>query len=232
MMFHLASMIAAFVDQVAQAPIVLQCAHAAPDPWTKWLLPTILQTAISLASIAAGVCIAFWSFRANSKEEHEHWVRDQRKAEWSLLLRSVASVYQITDLVGGWNRKDADRIVSELAPALKEVSIARANCVFIDKFRLNKEGARKIREFLREAGIRLQKIRGNLDLFDSIEDGIGKAGSRTDQDTSSQLRCIEILGEDLSNLAEESRTLLDWLQNEAALDLGVIAKSEEHGAAT
>jgi hypothetical protein len=231
MILHAASMAALFVDQATQAPVVAQCAQAAPEPWLKWLLPTIVQTVVSLLSIFAGVCIAVRSFRANKETEHEQWIRDQKKAEWSLLLRGVASAYQITDLVIGSNRKIADRIISELEPALKEVSVARANCVFLDKFRLNNECGRKIREFLRVAEIQSQKVRGNLGLFDSIEDRTEKAGSRTDLDTSSQLRCSEVLTHDLSNLAEQSRDLLDWLQNEAKADLVKTSEREDHGAA-
>jgi hypothetical protein len=181
-------------------------------------LPTIVQTVVSLLSIFAGVGIAVRSFRASKETEHAQWVRNQKKEEWSLLLSSVASVYQITDLLNGWNRKIADRIVSELEPALKEVSIARANCVFLGKFRLNNEGGRKIREFLRFAELQTQKLQGNLGLIDSIEKCVGEAGSRTDEDTKSQLRCIECLSQDISSLAEQSRSLLVWLQNEAALD--------------
>ena len=231
MALHAAAMIAGLVDQLAQGPILVQCAQAASESWLKWLLPTIVQTVVSLLSIFAGVGIAVRSFRANKETEHAQWVRNQKKEEWSLLLRSVASVYQITDLLNGWNRKIGDRIVSELEPALKEVAIARANCVFLDKFRLNNEGGREIREFLRFAEMISHKVRGNLGLFDSIEDRTEKEGSRTDRDTNSQLRCIDVLTHDLSNLVAQARDLLDRLQNEAALDLVKTSEGEEHGAA-
>ncbi len=82
MILHVASMIAFFVDQLAQAPVVVQCAPTVPDSWVKWLLPTIVQTVVSLASISAGVLIALWSFRATSKRDRERWILDQKKAEW------------------------------------------------------------------------------------------------------------------------------------------------------
>jgi hypothetical protein len=223
MILHATSIAAFFVDQLAQAPVQIQCVQqSAPESWLKQWIPT----AVSLLSIGIGVWIARWSFRASSERDRERWVLDQKKTEWSLLLRSVASVYQITDLLNGWNRKIADRIVSELEPALKEVSIARANCVFLGKFRLNNEGGRKIREFLRSAEMQSQKIRSELGLFDSIEDRTEKAGSRTEEDNKSLLRCIEVTSGELSNLAEQSYNLLVWLQNEAALDLVVTAKGE------
>lgn len=231
MIVLIAQFVGPILDQVRQQPIVIQCPQAPPESWVKWLLPTLIQTVVSLASITAGVCIAVASFRANKNAEHEQWVRDQKRAEWSLLLRSVASVYQTTDLVIGWNRKIADRIISDLEPALKEVSIARANCVFLDKFRLDNEGGRKTREFLRFAEIQSQKVNGNLGLFDSIEERAEKAGSRTDEDNKTLLRCVEVVSVDLSDLAEQSYGLLIWLQNEAELDLVKRLGDEEHGAA-
>ncbi len=192
MIFHIASMAALLVNQ-AQASVVAQCAPSTPDPWWKWLLPTIVQTVVSLASIGAGVAIAVWSFRRNRQSERGQWIRDQKKAEWSSLLRSVANVYQITYLVNGWNRMIVDRIVSGLEPALKEVSIARANCIFLDKFRLNNEGDRKIMEFLRFATIQSQRIGGNLGSFDSIQEKVEKTGPSTDNDNKSLLRTIEVV---------------------------------------
>jgi hypothetical protein len=35
MALHAAAMIAGLVDQLAQAPVVVQCAQAAPETWLK-----------------------------------------------------------------------------------------------------------------------------------------------------------------------------------------------------
>jgi hypothetical protein len=227
MILHSTSMLVILAGETAQTPTHVQCILQMPsDPWWKWLL----QFVLSVIPVAGGVLIAVWSFRRSRQTEHEQWIRDQKKAEWSCLLRSVANVYQITNSVGGWNRKFADRIVSELEPALNEVSIARANCVFVNEFRLNNEGCKKTMEFLRFAAIQLQKIRGNLGLFDSINDRIKTAGSATDQDNKSRLRTSEIVLSEVSDLAEQSSNLLAWLQNEAALDLIQTAEGEEHWA--
>jgi hypothetical protein len=53
----------------------------------------------------------------------------------------------------------------------------------------------------------------------------------TENDSKSLYRNIDIVSNELSSLAERSRTLLDWLQDEAALDSGVTAKGEERQAA-
>jgi hypothetical protein len=134
----------------------------------------------------------------------------------------------MTNFVGGWNRKRVDRMISELEPALKEVAIARANCVFHDDFRLNNEGCKKVMEFLQFATIQSQRLEGNLGLFDSIQDSVEKAGSATDEDNKSRLRCVEIVTDEVSDFARESYNLLEWLQNVAALDLIKTAESNEH----
>ena len=94
MVLHAASMAAVFVDQVALAPVVVQCAPNAPDSWLKWLLPTIVQMVVSLLSIFAGVGIAVRSFRANKRTEHEQWVRDKKMSEWSTLMHRLTEAYQ------------------------------------------------------------------------------------------------------------------------------------------
>jgi hypothetical protein len=105
MALQAAAMMAFFMDSAQQAPIQIQCVQqAAPDSWVKWLLPTIVQTVVSLASITAGVLIAVVSFRKNKKTEHEQWlrnqkagheqwIRDQKKAEWRELLDALNATY-------------------------------------------------------------------------------------------------------------------------------------------
>jgi hypothetical protein len=104
MILHAASIATFFVDQLAQAPVQIQCVQqTAPESWLKWLLPTIVQTVVSLASITAGVLIAVLSFRKNRQSEHEQWernqqagheqwVRDHKKAEWRELMKKVTKV--------------------------------------------------------------------------------------------------------------------------------------------
>jgi hypothetical protein len=227
MVLHATGLVALFVDTVQQAPIVVQCAQAVPEPLWK----SLLQIGQIIVPVVGGVLIAWMAFRWNSRKEHERWILDQKKAEWSSLLRSVANVYQITYLVNGWNRKIVDRIVSELEPALKEVSIARADCVCLDKFRPNNEGGRKIMEFLRFATIQSQKLTGNLGLFDSIQDRVEKTrlATDTDNDNKSLHRTFEVVSSEVSDLAEQSCSLLVWLQKEAALDLGITEEGEERG---
>ena len=90
MILHAISMFAALIGESAQNPLHVQCLmQTPPEPWIKWLLPTIVQTVVSLASIGAGVAIAVWSFRKNHQTEHERWIRDQRQLEWNQLLGAI-----------------------------------------------------------------------------------------------------------------------------------------------
>src|ERR1035437_4759420 len=239
MSLYAVSIAAFFVDQLAQAPVVVQCVGPPnADPgWKQWI-----PTAVSLLSVGIGLWIANrtirnarelteWSFRSTSEKDHKRWLLDLKRAEWSVLLRGVANVFHITNFttLNGWNGKIANRIATELEQALEEISIACANCIFLDNFRQSKEGDKKIDEFLKNTKLQAQKLKGNLGLFEYISD---RAGIATDIDSKSLYRNIEIVSGQISNLAEQSRTLLDWLQVEAARDLGITAKGEEHQAAS
>jgi hypothetical protein len=85
MALHAAAMMAFFVDQMAQAPVVVNCPALAPEsPW-KWIIQ-------SVAPVAGGTLIAVWSFVANRKSEQRQWVRDQKKAEWRELFGAFTEV--------------------------------------------------------------------------------------------------------------------------------------------
>jgi hypothetical protein len=93
MILHAATLAAFLVDQIQQAPIVVQCVQKdEPESWAKWL-PTIVQTVVSLASITAGVLIAWRSFLATSEKDHRRWLLDQKKAEWRELLDVLGRTY-------------------------------------------------------------------------------------------------------------------------------------------
>jgi hypothetical protein len=86
MILHAASFAAFFVDQLAQAPVQIQCVQqASSESWVKWLL----QFALSIIPVAGGVWIAWMAFRWNTKKEHQRWVFDQKKAEWREILDAI-----------------------------------------------------------------------------------------------------------------------------------------------
>jgi hypothetical protein len=128
MFFHPAALLAFLADQATQAPVVVQCSQAAPESWVKWLLPTIVQTVVSLLSIAAGVWIAVSSFRRNRQTEHEQWVRDQKLGEWRELISIVSSVEDEIPIL-----TDAKLDLEALKLAILRVVPYLRNRLFINK---------------------------------------------------------------------------------------------------
>lgn len=106
----------------AQTPVQVEIVQRAlPESWVKWLLPTIVQTTMSLASITAGVWIALWSFGATSKRDHRQWLRDQRKEEWKELLINIAEIeFEIPILfTGAPDHTKFEKAVLEILPRLR-----------------------------------------------------------------------------------------------------------------
>ena len=89
MIFHVASIAAFFVDQLAQTPVVVQCV-VPPD--TDPELKQWVQPILNLVSIVAVVGIAIFSFGATSRKEHRRWVLDQKKAEWKELFSAITEI--------------------------------------------------------------------------------------------------------------------------------------------
>jgi hypothetical protein len=151
MALHAAAMMAFFVDQAQQAPVQIQCLAAVPEPTLKWLLPTIIQTIISLASITAGVLIALWSFRktkeltewsfrATSEKDHERWVLDQKKAEWKVVLEKTAEVDRAFQRAESPNPiVSMHNLMEELPSARLELKKCWSSCLFIADVLKSKE---------------------------------------------------------------------------------------------
>jgi len=141
MVLHAFALIAALAAGTAQSPpgvqVVLQ---RAPDPWWKWLLPTVVQTVISLLSIGAGVAIAVWSFRRNRETEHVQWARDQKRAEWQKIQELIIEVWNILQPV--IRKEELDSIThGDLFNAVRKLRQPLSRTSFIqcpfddDKFR-------------------------------------------------------------------------------------------------
>lgn len=135
MIWHLAGMIGALAAQ-AQGAMQIQCVQqAVPESWVK-LLPTVVQTVVSLASIAAGVSIAVWSFRKNRQVEHEQWVRDQKKAEWRELLEAVKACERDLALISIPGKAIPDSAKSDAYQRARRVQMLFYDRLFIDDFAL------------------------------------------------------------------------------------------------
>jgi hypothetical protein len=159
MILHAASIAAFFVDQLAQVPVQVQCVQqAAPESWLKWLLPTIVQTVVSLASITAGVLIAVWSFRKNRQAQHEQWVRDQKKAEWSVVVSKLATVDNNIPFSFSGERwlSICDGMLDDLHCVLSSMR----NTLFISEEIEKKDITANFTKFVSEAGEKIMRIKG------------------------------------------------------------------------
>ncbi len=123
--------VAAVSSLIAQSSAQAQGIQtAARENWVRWLLPTVVQTVVSLASIMAGVWIALWSFGATSKRDRERWLLDQKKAEWRELL---ASLYRIGEQYLPPHRKGelTDTIIDRVHAAHRALDGITMQYVFI-----------------------------------------------------------------------------------------------------
>jgi len=173
MALHAAAMMAFFVDQAQQTPMQIQCVQqATPDSWLKWLLPTIVQTVISLASIAAGVLIAVVSFRKNKKTEHEQWlrnqkagheqwVRDQAKAEWSAILsRLTAADVKLPHV---FNNLEWFTMSEGMLQEIRDVLPAMRNAIFVRDVLEQEKVMEGFRDFVSEAAKKIKQIKDFTD---------------------------------------------------------------------
>jgi hypothetical protein len=209
MILHAASIVAFFVDQLAQTPVQVQCVQQpAPESWLKWLLPTIVQTVISLASITTGVCIAVASFRANKKTEHEQWIRDQKKLEWNELLKSVAEFGNIVPVVIV-ERRDYERLAKRLVIAIQKLEERYATSPFLFELASSKANNDRISDFQ-------EQVTRVADRIMSPEHRI-KLKSNDDQ------KKLDVINE-RQKLYTEFRVryieFIHWLQAETRKDLG------------
>ncbi len=140
MALDVASM-ALLVSSVAQAPAVVQCAQSTPESWLKGLLPTIVQTVVSLASITAGVLIAVWSFRKNRQTEneqwirnqkaaHDQWVRDQKVVEWKDLIE-LAGEYERLMPAGKPGSSTVNAVRNDILPLCDRIAHSSARALAI-----------------------------------------------------------------------------------------------------
>jgi hypothetical protein len=129
MILHAASMAALFVDQVTQAPVVVQCQpNTGNDPlWAR-------LTVASLPSIFA-LGIAWAAFRWNRKNDLRRWALENKKAEWQKLLALDSGIehFMPSVAIGG------DLIKAVHDPSFNEhlhnMTRAALKCVFIPEER-------------------------------------------------------------------------------------------------
>jgi hypothetical protein len=220
MILHTMALTVLSVVQMSQAPIVVQCVQKSePESLVKLLLPTIIQTIVSLASITAGVLIAVASFRANSRKEHEQWVRDQKKAEWKELLGKAAEIERVLPTVSMSRMEKLLKVATRLKRAASELSKTRASSVFLLGFFEIPDNLNRFTSFIKEADHADSYIWAYSEAIDTdltsenLEEGILKITHKIEETKASYSDFVE------------------WLRRAAANDLGIATSKQplRHG---
>jgi len=113
-------------------------------------------------------------------------------------------------------REIEEGLKNELKPAIRALSVALANCIFLEEFRPNSEKGKRITDFIKSAYITSNKISMRLELFDSTrEKETSSEGDRQDE----LVKYVNSILDDGFEFAGKTSDLLLWLQEEAAKDL-------------
>jgi hypothetical protein len=89
MIFNVEVMAAFFANPVAQAPVIVQCAQAAPEQTWKWWFGALAPWVGPILSTIGSIYVAWRVFRWQGKKDREQWLLDQKKAEWRELLDAI-----------------------------------------------------------------------------------------------------------------------------------------------
>jgi hypothetical protein len=130
MSFHIASMIALFVDQVAQTPVVAQCAQTLPEPQWKWWLKLLAEILGPLLSTAGSIYVAWKVFHWQGKKDRKQWVRDQKIEEWKRVIPLVAEYEQLMPL-GEPGSSTVDAVRYKVLPLCDRIAHVLSGALFI-----------------------------------------------------------------------------------------------------
>jgi len=220
MILHTALFAAFIVDQAQPA----QCVYASTDsPW-KWIIQSVIP-------VAGGTLIAVWSFvqnrtleqkqwDRNQKAAHKQWILDQKKAEWSGLLRATAEVQRVLRIVNTPNKERIERIVDELKPAVHDLSVASANCFFLQSFFAEPAKREKFYSFIKDADDTSEIIGGLRTVY------------RYPDFTPTQQESSDLIARILNETGRITVKYLEfneWLRKEASEDLGVDSSEKSAG---
>ena len=213
MALHAAAMMAFFMDS---GQCAIKCIPPVSEPDWKWWLGALAPWVGPLLSGVVSLYVAWRLFRWQGEKDRKQWFRDQKKAEWSRLLEGAANINRIVYLGKTMTREIEEGLKNELKPAIRALSVALANCIFLEEFRPNSEKGKRITDFIKSAYITSNKISMRLELFDSTrEKETSSEGDRQDE----LVKYVNSILDDGFEFAGKTSDLLLWLQEEAAKDL-------------
>jgi hypothetical protein len=162
MLPHAVSMVAAFVDKLVQAPVVMQCPKPIPEPEWKWWAKLAAEIFGPLLSTAGSIYVAWRVFRWAGTKDRENWVRDQKRAEWSTILSSLTAVDIKMPHV--FSNLDWGKLTEGLLQELRNVLPPMRNAMFIAEELETENLEAGFRAFVSEAAEKIKAI-NNLNEF-------------------------------------------------------------------
>jgi hypothetical protein len=217
MIHHAAAVAALLASQTSSAPIVVQLVQKTePESWLKWLLPAIIQTVVSLLSIAAGVTIAWRSFHATSEKDHKRWLLDQKKAEWKELLKKASEIQRVLPVSSASSKERAHLIADQLKPLIRELAEVQASCVFLADFFKNRQQRERFFIFLKDADDAVEAINCLFAL-----DGM------TEVSQDERLAQISELRSTSDGITMKYFNFMDWARSQALENLDVNSRTSK-----
>jgi hypothetical protein len=207
MILHVASIAAIFVDQATQPECLVKCvSDAGHDPiWAR----LFFEAVPSIFALGIAALVFYW----NGGREHKQWIRDQKKAEWSLLLQCVTEIQRALDLGITTPQEQIPSICENLKPAIRRLSEAFSRCLFIESMTIDVDKRKRFFKFLENAEL------GHRNLCSS------RAYRNASSDDAEKNRELKKMTEESKKLTEDFWDFSQWLYQEAKEDLLVASSS-------
>jgi hypothetical protein len=181
MVFHAAARAAFFVDQVTQAPVVVQCVEAVSEPEWKWWLKLVADILGPLLSTAGSIYVAWRVFRWQGAKDHREWIRDQAKAEWSPILSSLTAAD--VKLPHVFPNIEWSSISDGMLQDLRNVLPAMRNAVFISEVLNNENLIDGFTTFVSSAAEKIRAIQDSTDTINGFGNGMEKIKQMNNRET-------------------------------------------------
>jgi hypothetical protein len=139
MILHAASIAAFFVDQLAQAPVQIQCVQqSTPSPEWRWWMGALALWVGPILSTAGSIYVAWRVFRWQSTKDKSQWLLENKKTEWRALLELASKVEHFMPSVGEGGESISAVHDPSFRQHLRDMTETVLKCVFISRAKAEK----------------------------------------------------------------------------------------------
>jgi hypothetical protein len=134
MVLQTADLLAFWVQAAQQNPVVVQFAQNQVPVQVQMVPEKGLAIASWIGPVISGLLsffVAWMVFHWQGKKEHKQWLRDQKKAEWSQLLRLLGEI-KIKYFPVFKDKKTASNLVEASAQIVDDLDSATVSFLFTD----------------------------------------------------------------------------------------------------